>query len=66
MPLSPKRTGGVHYERKGISRPPDGARHVQHGLRREGETLPESSGAAFNGLVDGAGEFPLWEVDSRK
>ena len=23
-------------------------------------------GAAFNGLVDGAGEFPLWENDSRK
>lgn len=21
---------------------------------------------AFNGLVDGAGEFPLWEDDSRK
>ena len=23
-------------------------------------------GLAFNGLVDGAGEFPLWENDSRK
>lgn len=23
-------------------------------------------GVAFNGLVDGAGEFPLWEDDSRK
>ena len=32
----------------------------------KGEKLPESSGAAFNSLVDGAGEFPLWEVDSRK
>ena len=32
----------------------------------KGETLPESSGAAFNGLVDGAGEFPLWGNGSRK
>lgn len=23
-------------------------------------------GIAFNGLVDGAGEFPLWEKDSHK
>lgn len=23
-------------------------------------------GVAFNGLVDGAGEFPLWEKDSHK
>ena len=23
-------------------------------------------GLAFNGLVDGAGEFPLWEKDSHK
>lgn len=42
--------------------------HAMLGMASEGkgETLPESSGAAFNGLVDGAGEFPLWEVDSRK
>ena len=25
-----------------------------------------ANGLAFNGLVDGAGEFPLWEDDSRK
>ena len=24
------------------------------------------NGLAFNGLVDGAGEFPLWENGSRK
>ena len=31
-----------------------------------GETSPESFSVAFSGLVDGAGEFPLWEDDSRK
>lgn len=31
-----------------------------------GETSPESFSVAFNGLVDGAGEFPLWEKDSHK
>lgn len=27
---------------------------------------PFENKSAFNGLVDGAGEFPLWEDDSRK
>ena len=27
---------------------------------------PFEDDAAFNGLVDGAGEFPLWEKDSHK
>ena len=42
--------------------------HAMPSVASEGNggTLPESSGAAFNGLVDGAGEFPMWEVDSRK
>ena len=27
---------------------------------------PFENDVAFNGLVDGAGEFPLWEKDSHK
>ena len=27
---------------------------------------PFEDDVAFNGLVDGAGEFPLWEKDSHK
>ena len=30
------------------------------------DPFDESFSVAFNGLVDGAGEFPLWEGDSHK
>ena len=49
----------------------DEIRRILHPEHVEGEYLFDDGSSpfddvAFNGLVDGAGEFPLWEGDSHK
>ena len=43
-----------------------GLRDISSSSPEEPEEYVFDDDVAFNGLVDGAGEFPLWEKDSHK